>query len=310
MPFRWARAGRVILLAGAVAGELWPAGETAAFDLSRSSVPREEIVSGGPPKDGIPALTDSAAIPAEAATYLHPDDRVLGVVVGSKARAYPIRILNWHEVVNDRIMGVPITVTYCPLCGTGMVFRASRKGKRMVFGVSGLLYNSDVLLYDRETESLWSQLKMEAVAGPRLGERLEWLPVRHTTWAAWREAHPETEVLSLRTGHQRDYARDPYADYAAIPTLMFSVRHQDARLPPKAWVAGVLINGEPKAYPLTRLPPGVVVEDTVGGQAIRVRYEAAADSVEITDAAGDLIPYVEAYWFAWAAFYPETQLYE
>ncbi|MBI3458128.1 MAG: DUF3179 domain-containing protein [Candidatus Rokubacteria bacterium] len=299
-----------MLLAGVATSGWWPAGQVGAFDLSSSSVPQEEIVSGGPPKDGIPALTDPEVVSAEGATYLRPDDRVLGVAVGQQARAYPIRILNWHEVVNDRVWGVPITVTYCPLCGTGMVFRARRKGKRVVFGVSGLLYNSDVLLYDQETESLWSQLKMEAVTGPRLGERLEWLPVQHMSWAAWRDAHPDTEALSLNTGYRREYDRDPYAGYAAIPALMFSVRHQDGRLPSKAWVAGVLINGEAKAYPLTRLPPDVVVEDTVGGQVIRVRYEAEADSVEITDAARNLIPYVEAYWFAWAAFYPETQLYE
>jgi len=272
-------------------------------------VPREEILSGGPPKDGIPALTDPQVVSAEEATYLRAADRVLGVVIGTQARAYPIRILNWHEVVNDQLSGTPIVVTYCPLCGTGMVFRAERRGQRMLFGVSGLLYNSDVLLHDKETESLWSQLKMEAVTGPRLGEQLEWLPAQHITWEIWRTAHPQTDVLSLNTGYDRDYGHDPYAGYATNSRLMFPVRHRDARLAPKAWVAGVLIDGQPKAYPLKRLSSGHVLEDRVGVQMLHIMYDANARSVQVTDANKNEVPVVQAYWFAWAAFYPETWLY-
>lgn len=287
----------------------WPLPVVSAFDLSKAGVPREEILSGGPPKDGIPALTDPVVVSADEATYLRPNDRVLGAVIGAQARAYPIRILNWHEVVNDQLSGTPIVVTYCPLCGTGMVFRANRSGHRVLFGVSGLLYNSDVLLYDRETESLWSQLKMEAVTGPRLGEKLQWLPAQHTTWQAWRTAHPQTDVLSLSTGYQRDYNRDPYTGYASTSRLMFPVQHQDDRLPPKAWVAGVLIQGQPKAYPLERLASGAALEETVDGQSIRVAYDAKARSVEVATGAGESVPVVQVYWFAWAAFYPETRLY-
>ena len=294
-------------------GLLWPQAPPTAlaesFDLSKSSVPPEEILSGGPPKDGIPALTDPAVASADEATYLRPNDRVLGVVIGAEARAYPIRILNWHEVVNDQLSGTPIVVTYCPLCGTGMVFRAGQPGRRVLFGVSGLLYNSDVLLYDKETESLWSQLKMEAVAGPRLGENLEWLPAQHTTWQAWRTAYPHTDVLSLNTGYDRDYGRDPYAGYATNSRLMFPVRHQDSRLAPKAWVAGVLIDGQPNAYPLKRLSSGRVLEDRIGGQTLHVLYDANARSVQMTDANNNPVPVVQAYWFAWATFYPETRLY-
>jgi len=287
----------------------WVTAEAGVFDLSRSSVPREEIFSGGPPKDGIPALTDPAVASADEATYLRPNDRVLGVVIGAQARAYPIRILNWHEVVNDRLSGMPIAVTYCPLCGTGMVFRAGQPGRRVLFGVSGLLYNSDVLLYDRETESLWSQLKMEAVTGPRLGERLEWFATQHTTWQAWRTAHPQTDILSLNTGYRRDYDRDPYAGYAGSSRLMFPVRHQDDRLASKAWAAGVFVDGQPKAYPLQRLPSGRMLEDRIGGQTIHLTYDAEARSVQVTNANKNEVPVVQAYWFAWAAFYPETWLY-
>ncbi len=290
-------------------GLLGWAPSAASFDLSRSSVPQDEIHSGGPPKDGIPALTDPAVVAAEDATFLQPGDLVLGVVIDGQARAYPIRILNWHEVVNDELADLPIVVTYCPLCGTGMVFRATDQGERVLFGVSGLLYNSDVLLYDRATDSLWSQLKMEAVTGERLGDRLEWLPVQHTTWETWRDRHPATEVLSLQTGYTRDYGRDPYRGYAAESELLFPVAHRDARLPTKAWVLGLLINGQAKAYPVDRLARERIVEDTVAGESIRVEYDGPTRLVTVTGADQRELPAVQVYWFAWAAFYPNTQLY-
>lgn len=299
----------LFITGGMTAFSPWAVPDVGAFDLSTSSVPRHEILSGGPPKDGIPALTDSQVVSAEAATYLRADDRVLGVAMGNQARAYPIRILNWHEAINDRLGEVPIVVTYCPLCGTGMVFRGEREGRRVLFGVSGLIYNSDVLLYDRDTESLWSQLKMEAITGPRVGERLEWLPAELTTWRAWRAAHPQTDALSLNTGYRRDYGRDPYVKYAATARLMFPVGHEDRRLPAKAWVAGILVNGRPKAYPLDRLPLGRLLEDHVDGETLRITYDAAARAVQVTDAADQLVPLVQAYWFAWSVFYPETLLY-
>jgi len=288
---------------------LWVPATVHAFDLSRVSVPKEEILSGGPPKDGIPALTDPQVINAEEASYLRDQDRVIGIVIDSQARAYPIRILNWHEIVNDQLGGKAIVVTYCPLCGTGMTFGGERGVGRVEFGVSGLLYNSNILLYDRETESLWSQLKMEAVSGKRVGEPLEWLPAEHTTWGAWREAYPQTTVLSLDTGHSRDYDRDPYAGYASDNRLYFPMAHEDARLSPKTWVAGVLIDGTPKAYPLNRLPSKKVIYDTVDGRRLQITHDAKARSVRMTDAADRPIPVVQAYWFAWAAFYPETLLY-
>jgi hypothetical protein len=130
-----------------------------AFDLRRSLVPADEIHAGGPPRDGIPALTDPKFIPAAQADFLADEDRILGLNLGGEARVYLIAILNWHEIVNDRIGERAVAVTYCPLCGTGIVFDAQVDGRPMEFGVSGLLYNSDVLLYDRSTESLWSQIK-------------------------------------------------------------------------------------------------------------------------------------------------------
>ena len=175
------------------------------FDLRGSLIPSEQIHFGGPPKDGIPAIDKPDFTSAGLATFLRDDDTVLGMVRGGVARAYPVRILNWHEVVNDRFDQDAVVVTYCPLCGTGVAFDARIDGRVLSFGVSGLLYNSDVLLYDRQTQSLWSQLLAQAISGPMKGRRLAMLPLTHTTWVDWRKSHSATQVLSTNTGQTRSY---------------------------------------------------------------------------------------------------------
>lgn len=269
------------------------------FDVSNATVPRAEIRSGGPPRDGIPALLKPKFVKAGEATFLRDDDIVLGFAHGNEARAYPIRILNWHELVNDTVAGQNILVSYCPLCGTGMVFD---RGER-TFGVSGLLYQSDVLMYDHQTESLWSQLKLEAIAGKAVGQKLKWLPSHQMTWRAWREKFPGTLALSTETGHRRDYDRDPYAGYERDERTIFPVPTHNRSLPNKELVAGILVNGKPRAYPLSRLPAELTDGD------LRIRYDAAARSVTVTDADGKELPVVVAYWFAWQAFYPATTVY-
>lgn len=279
------------------------------FDLRRTLVPRGEILRGGPPRDGIPSI-DAPRFVAARDARLKPDDRVLGLRVGDTARAYPIRILNWHEVVNDRFGDQPVVVTYCPLCGTGVVFDARVGGHALQFGVSGLLYNSDVLVYDRQTESLWSQLENRAVSGPMLGARLEMLPAEHTAWALWRRRHPRTQVLSFETGFARDYDRDPYAGYERDPQTFFPVANADARRAPKDWVLGVRAGGHAKAYPFDELArAGEVVRDTVGDLTVNIHYDAAHRSARVLDDDGREHPTVAAFWFAWAAFNPGTQLY-
>lgn len=168
--------------------------ELNGFQLDGASVPVAEVHRGGPPRDGIPALDHPIFIPASKAKFLRDDDFVLGVAIGDFVRAYPISILNWHEVVNDHFGTEAVAVTFCPLCGTGMAFSARVDGRELSFGVSGLLYNSDVLLYDRQSKSLWSQILAEAVAGPMKGHKLEFLPTAHTSWLQWRTRHPLTEV--------------------------------------------------------------------------------------------------------------------
>jgi hypothetical protein len=220
------------------------AGPTNGFDLSNSILPVEQILHGGPPRDGIPALSDPKLIAAAEAGYLTPADRIVGIELYGQARAYPIAILNWHEIVNDEIEGQRFAVTYCPLCGTAVAFDATIDGKSTDFGVSGLLYNSDVLLYDRETESLWSQILSKSIAGKRVGKSLTPLPISHTSWRDWREKHPDTLVMSDDTGHFRDYQRDPYAGYEQSRYTYFAVNNEAPdNYHPKEVVLGLGIDG-------------------------------------------------------------------
>jgi hypothetical protein len=283
------------------------------FDLAGALVAVDAIEAGGPPRDGIPAIDRPRFVPA-AQARLADADRVLGLALGGVARAYPVRILNWHEVVNDRLGGLPVAVTYCPLCGTGMAFDARVGARESSFGVSGLLYNSDVLLYDRATESLWSQILSKAVTGPMKGTALTPLPLTHTSFAAWRARHPATEVLSTDTGFERDYARDPYDGYERVQRLMFDVQHRDGRLPLKEWVLGVRLGGEAKAYPFSvlerRVDANGRLADRIGAQDVQIRFDRTHRSAEAFDAQGRPLPALMAFWFAWVAFHPKTQVLE
>ncbi len=282
-----------------------------SFDLTKHSVPLDQIADGGPGKDGIPAILAPRFISAGDATFLQDPDRVLGLALGADAKAYPIKILNWHEIVNDVIGGKPVVVTYCPLCGTGIAFDANVRGNRRTFGVSGLLYQSDLLMYDHQTESLWSQVGMHAVAGPLSGEKLTPVFLEHTTWGEWHAAHPATLVLSTKIGSFRNYDHDPYLGYTERRDLMFDTTHFDPRYHPKEWVVGVEINGVTKAYPfseLTKARPSL--SDQVGGRSITIQFNQQSRSASVLDAAGKPIPSIMAFWFAWYAFHPDTQVFK
>jgi hypothetical protein len=284
--------------------------ERNGFDLSDALAPATEIHAGGPARDGIPALDHPAFITADQADFLAPEDRVLGMNRHGIAKAYPIAILNWHEVVNDQFDGEPVVVTFCPLCGTGMAFLATVGGRALDFGVSGLLYNNDVLLYDRQTESLWSQLMTTAIAGPMKGRGLTMVPVAHTTWADWRQRYPQTLVLSPDTGHQRDYSRDPYAGYAQSERVMFPLRFKNRRFHPKEPVMGVVIDGRSKAYPFSELErTKTPFTDSIGARRVHIEHDAAHRTGRVFDAAGQEIPSVIGFWFAWYAFHPETEVF-
>jgi Protein of unknown function (DUF3179) len=280
------------------------------FDLSNATIPRDEILPGGPPRDGIPAINDPQFIKPSEVNFLRDDDRVLSVKIDDEVRAYPLRILNWHEIVNDQVGDHAIVVTYCPLAGAGMVFDRSVNGRKLSFGVSGLLYQSDLVMYDRETESLWSQVAMKAVSGAQVGAELRWLPSGNSTWHAWREAHPDGKVLSRQTGHDRDYSEHAYATYERSDETMFPVRWSRPELSKKSWVIGVIVNGQAKAYALDDLKKETPVQDNVAGAQIEIAYDPARQSAEITDKQnGQAVAYTMAYWFAWQAFYPKTELF-
>jgi len=274
------------------------------FTLQPSLIPQSEILSGGPPKDGIPALTYPKVEPGNlGSTWLNDEDFVLGIVVEGHARAYPVRILNWHEIVNDRIGKKQFVITYCPLCGSGLAFDT-----RGQFGVSGLLYQSDVLLYDRKTETLRSQLMMQAVAGPRMGEPLKTFPLTHTTWLAWHKKHPQTTVLSRHTGYYRDYNRNPYGDYGKSRGVYFPVRNRDDRLHPKTWVIGLNMDGASRAWNISAIKQAGEIHETWNHHDLIIRNRKGI--VEIVDAStGKPVNSVVLYWFAWATFHPDTSLY-
>lgn len=281
------------------------------FDLSNSSIPLEDIKSGGPPRDGIPSI-DEPKFTKALESKISSDARILGVSVNGIAKAYPISILNYHEIVNDYFGEKAVVITYCPLCGSGIAFNAEVNGKKLSFGVSGLLYNSDVLLYDRQTESLWSQLKYEAISGKLLGEKLKVLNTANTTLKNWKEKHPNTLILSEDTGFNRDYSQNPYPNYNTSSAIYFPVNNTDDTFHSKEMVIGIEINGKTKAYPFSELKKlkGTILEDTFAGQKLKIKYNSKAQSAEILDANGNLLPAITNFWFAWYAFNPETEVYQ
>lgn len=278
------------------------------FDLSDATVPVKEIRRGGPPPDGIPSIDNPRFTPVAQVDYLEPEETIIAFNHDGVERAYPFRILIWHEIVNDAVAGRPIAVVYCPLCGTAMVFDRRYGDQTLEFGVSGLLYNSDVLMFDRQTKSLWSQLGLKSVAGEFVGTELKWLPSEQATWAAWKAANPEGEVLNMNTGHRRDYRNLPYSGYFNSTGTMFPYERNRDDLEPKAWVAGIRVGGAAKAYAIESMPADTWIDDQVGAVELRVRYAPGQERFTAETALGEPIPVVHAFWFAWQAFYPETDI--
>ena len=261
-------------------------------------VPRSELDRGAP-EDAIPAITGPAFGTdwSEFAVELAPDERVIGVERGGEARAYPLAILNWHEVVNDTFDG-PLLVTYCPLCGSGLTAERRVDDEETTFGVSGLLWNSDLVMYDRATDSLWSQIMATAIRGPKTGSTLSLVPSTLTKWSAWRETHPDTRVLlpppasgAIGEAKPRDYARDPYTGYDESRRIGIGGEEFEGRLHPKTEVIGIAHDGVARAYPFDAVTSDGVINDRVGdlpvvvttdpGAAL-VAYERRVDGDELT----------------------------
>lgn len=294
----------------------------------------EESLSGGPSKDGIPAIDEPAFWTAEKANaYLDPGDIVFGVRYGGVTRAYPQRILVWHEIVNDTLGGTPVSITYCPLTGTALGFLRGET----TFGVSGRLVNSNLIMYDRATDSYWPQVLATGIKGPETGASLQGLPVFWTTWERWRSLFPQTRVLSTDTGYIRDYQRDPYGRYnpregyyEPDARRLFPVMAQDDRYPPKTVFLAARTEDSAIAFHMDRLRETGQLHGTAGGRRFTAVYLPALDSgvivenpqgkdlgadaitladngVMVEGTGSGLSPVIsfEAMWFAYAAFYPD-----
>lgn len=286
--------------------------EKNGFDLSNSTISIDKILSGGPPRDGIPAIDQPKFLNAQKADFLQASDRILGINYKGVQRAYPINILNWHEIVNDTIKGESVVITYCPLCGTGVVYSGMINGQPQQFGVSGLLYNSDVLLYDRATESLWSQMLSTAISGKKVGTTLTTIPVQHTSWAAWKAQYPQTQVLSQATGFKRDYSRTPYQDYDANSDIFFPLNAESRRYHPKERVLGVQIGEKFKAYPFVELAKygKSPLIDSFAGKTLRIEFDVNNRDGQIFDNNDKVLHSINSFWFAWYAFHPKTAVFE
>ena len=333
---------------------------------NRHTIEYDELLSGGPPRDGIPSIDDPRLVPAEeAAGWLAGNEPVIALEIGGDARAYPLQILTWHEIVNDVVGEVPVIVTFCPLCNAAITFDRRLDGQVYEFGTSGLLRNSDLVMYDRTTESLWQQLTGEAIVGELAGQQLTFLPSSIVSFAEFRQAYPTGLVLSRESGSSRDYGRNPYAGYDTIGQSPFLFDGElDGRLPAMERVVTVALNGVDVAYPLSVLSEVHVIDDTKGGVDLVVWHlpgaSSALDASVIAEAAdvgatGVFDPHLDGqrlsfifedgaivdeetgstwnvlgqavdgplagksltpiihgnhFWFAWAAFKPDTIVYQ
>ena len=308
----------------------------------------EEVTWGGVRKDGIPSLDNPTLVTADEADYLRADDLVFGVSINGETRAYPLRIMGWHEMFNEVIGGVPVALAYCTLCGSGILFETDVPGQNQpfVFGSSGFLYRSNKLMFDRQTHSLWNQFTGKPVVGPLVDSGIELVqrPIVITSWADWKAQNPDTRVLSLDTGVQRDYRSGVvYKDYFASSELMFPTLVDQSKHRQKDYVFGIRTFGAAKAWPITAFKGGRVINDNIADKPLvligddKTRTARAYERGDLTfvpangglksqdgtqwtlseDALtapdGRILPRVAghiAYWFAWNGYLgAESELY-
>ncbi|MCJ7661090.1 MAG: DUF3179 domain-containing protein [Anaerolineales bacterium] len=335
-------------------------------DFSIYSIPYSEVLSGGPPKDGIPAIDNPQFVSiTEAEEWLEDVEPVIMIERNGDARAYPIQILMWHEIINDEVGGEPVVVTFCPLCNTGIAFERTVNGQVLDFGTTGRLRNSNLIMYDRQTETWWQQATGEGVAGELTSTQLDFLPAAMISWEDFKNAHPEGLVLSRDTGFSRSYGNNPYTGYDDINSSPFLFRgFTPDELPAMARVLTVELEGEAVAYPNEILKDVHVVNDTISETDVVVIWQAGTasaldeflivtssdvgaanvyareldgvpltffyDGSKIIDeqtgsewnvlgqaVSGELagkqlapIVAVNHFWFSWAAFMPETRIYQ
>jgi hypothetical protein len=293
-------------------------------DFSKQLVPLDEFQSGGLPKDGIPAIDVPRYTRAEEVDFLEDREPVILITVDGESRAYPLQILTWHEIVNARFGDVPVAVTFCPLCNTAIAFDRRVDGDVLSFGTTGKLRDSDLVMYDRQTESWWQQFSGEALVGELAGTKLRQLPARIVSWREFREANRSGLVLDRETGFVRDYGTNPYAGYDDIGSSpIFTARNEDDdRLPPKERVVYVEVGEKAFAVPFPRLVEKRTIElETDAGELV-VRWRrgiaSALDTAAIAEGrdvgsatvmlGGKPVPFSEPFWFAVAAFRPDIEI--
>lgn len=234
-------------------------------EISVWSIPIAEVLDGGPGRDGIPALENPNFINASEVNFLSDSDLVIGFKNGGDVRAYPHIILDWHEIINDNVGDVSLAITYCPLTGTGIGWNRVISGKETTFGVSGLLYNSNLIPFDRETKSNWAQILNESVNGDLIGEKVDIVPLFETTWGVWKSIYPETEVVSTNTGFSRTYGTSPYGDYNTNNDRFLFPVAKDSRLPLKERVYALIEGDKAKAFRFNDFSDGNVIKDSFEG---------------------------------------------
>ena len=313
----------------------------------KHSIPLDKIKGGGPPKDGIPSIDNPVFADISESHFMSDSDTVIGLEINGEAKAYPIFILVWHEIINDKVGGTPVSVTYCPLCYTNQVFERVINGQEVEFGTSGKLYNSNLLMYDRFTESYWSQALGMAVKGELTGYQLNLIPFDVITWGDWKILHPDTMVLTTDTGHIRSYATDPYGNYYTEPRIMFPVEHSDDRMHPKEIIIGFNQDDIYKAYKQNEIESNIIINDSIGRTAVMLvslysensraferildgmvlnfeyvdgkifdtqtgsewNYDGLSISGEHEGKQLERMPIEPGFWFEWVAFHPETLVY-
>jgi len=311
-------------------------------------VPLDKIKSGGPPKDGIPSIDNPKFVPVSESQFVPDTTFVIGLDINGEKRAYPLFIMVWHEIVNDSIGGVPVAVTYCPLCFTNQVFERVIDGKEVEFGTSGKLYNSNLVMYDRLTDSYWSQALGVAITGELTGYELKRIPFDVISWADWKTLHPDTLVLTTETGHIRSYGVDPYGDYYTDPRILFPVEHEDDRMHPKELILGFHESDVYKAYKQDDVESAIVINDIFNNKPMMLvslfsgdsrafdrtvndkvltfdfvdnviidleskskwNYDGVATSGSMEGIQLVRLPFNPGFWFQWVAFHPDTEVYE
>lgn len=236
-------------------------------EFSEWLIPINQILDGGPGKDGIPSIDNPQFTEAASVSFLADDDLVVGIIKGNETKAYPHVVLDWHEVVNDEIDGSFFTLNYCPLTGTAFAWESKTNNTRTTFGVSGLLYNANLILYDRNTDSNWSQLQLKCVNGELINDKPKLYNVVETNWKTWKALYPDSQVLNAQTGFSRNYGTSPYGDYATNNNrFIFRPEITNPALPNKERVYAIIDETKSKVYQFSDFTNGKIIKDSFEGK--------------------------------------------